>query len=120
MRQATVQAVHHTAHRSAFGSTLVDQPLMRVVLADLAVESEAATVTASARVGNCSCASARVTAFAESIAVSGDRGVANWRVSFRDDAGSMVEVDGILVCDFDAAGLCVLHREWYDRLETPA
>jgi hypothetical protein len=32
----------------------------------------------------------------------------------------MVEVDGILVCDFDAAGLCVLHREWYDRLETPA
>ena len=46
MRQATVQAVHHTAHRSAFGSTLGDQPLMRVVLADLAVESEAATVTA--------------------------------------------------------------------------
>jgi putative acyl-CoA dehydrogenase len=46
MRQATAQALHHTAHRSAFGSTLVDQPLMRVVLADLAVESEAATVTA--------------------------------------------------------------------------
>jgi putative acyl-CoA dehydrogenase len=46
MRQATAQALHHTAHRSAFGSTLVDQPLMRAVLADLAVESEAATVTA--------------------------------------------------------------------------
>jgi hypothetical protein len=25
-----------------------------------------------------------------------------------------------LVCDFDQAGRCVLHREWYDRLETPA
>jgi putative acyl-CoA dehydrogenase len=46
MRQATAQALHHTAHRSAFGATLVDQPLMRAVLADLAVESEAATVTA--------------------------------------------------------------------------
>jgi putative acyl-CoA dehydrogenase len=46
MRQATAQALHHAAHRTAFGSTLVDQPLMRVVLADLAVESEAATVTA--------------------------------------------------------------------------
>jgi putative acyl-CoA dehydrogenase len=46
MRQATAQALHHTAHRSAFGSTLVDQPLMRAVLADLAVESEAASVTA--------------------------------------------------------------------------
>jgi putative acyl-CoA dehydrogenase len=46
MRQATAQALHHTAHRSAFGSTLFDQPLMRAVLADLAVESEAATVTA--------------------------------------------------------------------------
>jgi putative acyl-CoA dehydrogenase len=46
MRQATAQALHHTAHRAAFGKPLVDQPLMRVVLADLAVESEAATVTA--------------------------------------------------------------------------
>jgi putative acyl-CoA dehydrogenase len=46
MRQATAQALHHAAHRSAFGSTLVDQPLMRAVLADLAVEAEAATVTA--------------------------------------------------------------------------
>lgn len=43
MRSALVQAVHHARHRSAFGRHLVDQPLMRNVLADLAVESEAAT-----------------------------------------------------------------------------
>ncbi|HEV7886165.1 MAG TPA: acyl-CoA dehydrogenase family protein, partial [Acidimicrobiales bacterium] len=43
MRQAFVQAAHHAAHRSAFGKLLVDQPLMGNVLADLAVESEAAT-----------------------------------------------------------------------------
>jgi putative acyl-CoA dehydrogenase len=46
VRQATAQALHHAAHRSAFGKVLVDQPLMRVVLADLAVESEADTLTA--------------------------------------------------------------------------
>jgi putative acyl-CoA dehydrogenase len=46
IRQATAQALHHTAHRAAFGTALVDQPLMRVVLADIAVESEASTVTA--------------------------------------------------------------------------
>jgi putative acyl-CoA dehydrogenase len=46
MRQATVQAVHHATHRRAFGRALVDQPLMGNVLADLALESEAATVTA--------------------------------------------------------------------------
>jgi putative acyl-CoA dehydrogenase len=44
MRHAVAQAMHHTAHRSAFGARLADQPLMRNVLADLAVESEAATV----------------------------------------------------------------------------
>lgn len=43
MRQALIQAVHHTRHRTAFQRRLVDQPLMRNVLADLAVESEAAT-----------------------------------------------------------------------------
>ncbi|MFB7463256.1 acyl-CoA dehydrogenase family protein [Streptomyces sp. NPDC056224] len=43
MRQALTQAVHHTEHRSAFGAPLIDQPLMRNVLADLALESEAAT-----------------------------------------------------------------------------
>src|SRR2546423_4000608 len=46
MRQALVQAVHHTRHRRAFGKALVDQPLMRNVLADLALESEAATALA--------------------------------------------------------------------------
>ncbi len=44
MRQAVAQATHHAAHRSAFGKLLLDQPLMQNVLADLAVESEAATV----------------------------------------------------------------------------
>jgi putative acyl-CoA dehydrogenase len=43
MRQAVAQATHHAAHRSAFGRALVDQPLMQNVLADLCVESEAAT-----------------------------------------------------------------------------
>ena len=45
MRQAVAQATHHAAHRSAFGKLLIDQPLMQNVLADLCVESEAATVT---------------------------------------------------------------------------
>jgi putative acyl-CoA dehydrogenase len=44
IRAALTQAVHHARHRSAFGALLVDQPLMQNVLADLAVESEAATV----------------------------------------------------------------------------
>ena len=44
MRQALVQAVHHARHREAFGKLLIDQPLMRNVLADLAIESEAATL----------------------------------------------------------------------------
>jgi putative acyl-CoA dehydrogenase len=42
MRQAVVQAVHHAQHRTAFQKRLVDQPLMSNVLADLALESEAA------------------------------------------------------------------------------
>ena len=46
MRQAVVQAVHHALHRRAFGALLIDQPLMQTVLADLAVESEAATALA--------------------------------------------------------------------------
>ncbi len=43
MRQALVQAAHHAAHRSAFGGLLIEKPLMRNVIADLSVESEAAT-----------------------------------------------------------------------------
>ncbi|MFI1525348.1 acyl-CoA dehydrogenase family protein [Streptomyces griseus] len=46
MRQAVSQAVHHSAYRRAFGGLLIDKPLMRNVLADLALESEAATVLA--------------------------------------------------------------------------
>jgi putative acyl-CoA dehydrogenase len=46
MRQAVAQAVHHCTHRETFGGRLVDKPLMRNVLADLAVESEAATTLA--------------------------------------------------------------------------
>ncbi len=42
MRQALTCAVHHTRHRSAFGKILYHQPLMRQVLADLTLESEAA------------------------------------------------------------------------------
>lgn len=44
MRSALTKAVHHTRHRAAFGATLIDQPLMRNVLTDLALESEAATL----------------------------------------------------------------------------
>ncbi|MGW2865366.1 acyl-CoA dehydrogenase family protein [Streptomyces sp. NPDC001205] len=46
MRQAVAQAVHHASYRSAFGGLLIDKPLMRNVLADLALESEAATTLA--------------------------------------------------------------------------
>jgi putative acyl-CoA dehydrogenase len=46
MRRAVAEATHHAAHRAAFGRLLAEQPLMQNVLADLCVESEAATVTA--------------------------------------------------------------------------
>ncbi|GAA0681830.1 acyl-CoA dehydrogenase family protein [Kitasatospora atroaurantiaca] len=46
MRLGAVRALHHATHRRAFGAALVDQPLMRNVLADLVVESEAATTVA--------------------------------------------------------------------------
>ncbi len=46
MRQAVVQAVHHARHRKVFGALLIHQPLMQSVLADLAIESEAATALA--------------------------------------------------------------------------
>jgi len=45
MRWGAAQALHHCANRAAFGKPLADQPLMRNVLADLSIESEAATVT---------------------------------------------------------------------------
>ena len=44
MRRALVEAVHHVSHRRAFQKTLIDQPVMRAVLADLAVDYEAAAM----------------------------------------------------------------------------
>ena len=58
MRQALVQAIHHCRHRSAFGKRLADQPLMRNVLADLALESEGHTAM-TARVARAVDASTR-------------------------------------------------------------
>ena len=46
MRQAVAEALWHVRHRAAFGALLIDQPAMTAVVADLALESEAATVTA--------------------------------------------------------------------------
>jgi putative acyl-CoA dehydrogenase len=46
MRQGVAEAAWHARGRAAFGSTLIDQPLMRAVIADLQLESEAATYTA--------------------------------------------------------------------------
>ncbi|MFE3292005.1 acyl-CoA dehydrogenase family protein [Rhodococcus sp. NPDC059234] len=46
MRQSVAEALWHVRHRAAFGATLIDQPAMTAVAADLALESEAATATA--------------------------------------------------------------------------
>jgi putative acyl-CoA dehydrogenase len=46
MRQATALALHHCRQRKAFGRRLIEQPLMKNVLADIALESEAATALA--------------------------------------------------------------------------
>ncbi|MGN6170940.1 MAG: acyl-CoA dehydrogenase family protein [Solirubrobacteraceae bacterium] len=46
MRRGVLEAIHHARHREAFGGLLVDQPAMANVLADLAIDSEAATVAA--------------------------------------------------------------------------
>jgi putative acyl-CoA dehydrogenase len=46
VRMAVAEALHHTAHRHAFGRPLIEQPLMQNVLADLCIESEADTLTA--------------------------------------------------------------------------
>ena len=51
MRSGLTRAVHHAQHRKAFGAYLIDQPLMRNVLADLAVEAEAATIVAMRMAG---------------------------------------------------------------------
>jgi len=46
IRRGTLEAIHHARHRTVFGALLADQPAMRNVLADLALESEAATAAA--------------------------------------------------------------------------
>ena len=46
IRLATAHAIHHAKHRSAFGQKLIDQPVMRTVLADLSLETMAATALA--------------------------------------------------------------------------
>ena len=51
MRNGLARAIHHAQHRKAFGEYLIDQPLMRNVLADLAVEAEAATMVAMRMAG---------------------------------------------------------------------
>ncbi|MHB1592708.1 MAG: acyl-CoA dehydrogenase family protein [Streptosporangiaceae bacterium] len=51
IRQVAVEAAHHTGHRQAFGRLLIDQPAMTAVIADLALESEAATALAFRLVG---------------------------------------------------------------------
>ena len=51
MRTGMTRAIHHAQHRKAFGDYLIDQPLMRNVLADLAVEAEAATIVAMRMAG---------------------------------------------------------------------
>ena len=53
---ALAQALHHARHRRAFGKRLVEQPLMRNVLADLALESEAALALVDARRARGRCA----------------------------------------------------------------
>ncbi len=68
MRQAFVQAVHHATYRKAFGKRLSEQPLMQNVLADLALEAEAALLLTlriaraydEAAVDECSASLARV------------------------------------------------------------
>jgi putative acyl-CoA dehydrogenase len=67
MRLGVLHAAHHTAHRRAFGAALIGQPLMANVLADLAVESEAATTVALRLAG------------ATDRAVRGDQGEAAFR-----------------------------------------
>ena len=51
MRTGLTRAIHHAQHRKAFGAYLIDQPLMRNVLADLAIEAEAATMLAMRMAG---------------------------------------------------------------------
>jgi len=52
----------------------------------------------------------------EPLAAEGERGIAHFEVSFEEGQGR-VQMDGILVCDFDEQGRCTYHREWYHLRE---
>jgi putative acyl-CoA dehydrogenase len=88
MRQALVQAVHHARHRRAFGKALVEHALMRNVLADLALESEAATALAFrvARAVDASPRSARERALARIVTAVGKYWVCKRCPSFIGEA----------------------------------
>lgn len=47
------------------------------------------------------------------VAVDGDVAVAHWAVRLQAAPGEASDIDGILVLEFDAAGACVSHREWF-------
>jgi len=52
------------------------------------------------------------------LSVQGNKGIAHWQASFlRVNSGSWVELDGILVAEFDEAGLCTDFKEWWHRRE---
>jgi hypothetical protein len=52
------------------------------------------------------------------LSVQGNKGIAHWQASFqRVNTGSRVELDGILVAEFDEAGLCTDFKEWWHRRE---
>lgn len=57
----------------------------------------------------------------EVLAVEGRTGVAHWRASYAARAGGSgrVEMDGVLVIEFDVDGRCIRHREWYARRDLP-
>ncbi|MBS0457588.1 MAG: acyl-CoA dehydrogenase family protein [Proteobacteria bacterium] len=88
IRHALVQALHHCKYRRAFGKRLVEQPLMRVVLADLALESEAATALALrvARAVDASARDAHEAAFARVATAIGKFWVCNRAVGVAAEA----------------------------------
>ena len=106
MRQALVQAVHHARHRRAFGKPLVEQPLMRNVLADLALESEAATALAFrvARAVDASARDARERALARIVTAIGKYWVCKRCPPFVNEAQECLGGNGY-VEEFDLARL---------------
>jgi putative acyl-CoA dehydrogenase len=88
MRQSLVQAIHHTRHRHTFGKRLIDHALMRNVLADLALDSEAAVALALriARAVDASPHDARERAFARVATAIGKYYVCKRCVPFVNEA----------------------------------